>query len=302
MALPAPTTHPSVTPSTATSPQPFQPPMPEGPAILLIGKSGTGKTYCTTTLVDCGLEVFYFGTENRFMESVDQSLRERKVSMEKVHWMHAYPSDVPWDVLIRQVETMAALNYEGLTKIKTMNGKEYYNSFVDIYKGLSNYVDERTGKSFGPVDSWGPDRALVFDGISGAALMSLQLMQGGKPTLHEGEWGVAMSNLESLTIKLCSSLKCFFVMLGHLEREADDLTGGSVITVSTLGKKLSPKYIRHFSEVIMTKREGKDYLWDTMAPGVDLKRRILPLQTNIQPHFKPIVDAWKARLAQRSAT
>lgn len=269
---------------------------------MLIGPSGSGKTYSTTTLLDCGLELFYFGTENRFMESVQQAIEDRKQDISKVHWCHVYPATVSWDTMIRQMEVIAALNYEGLSKIKTMTGKEQYGQFVDIYRKLSNFIDERTGKSYGPVDSWGPDRALVLDGISGAALMSMHLIQGGKPLAHEGEWGIAMSNLESLIIKLASDLKCFLVMIGHVEREPDPVGGGSLVTVSTLGKKLSPKIGRHFSEIVLARREGPRYLWDTIAPGVDLKRRVLPLQADIPPHFKPIVDAWKRRLLQRTTT
>lgn len=267
---------------------------------MLIGPSGSGKTYSTTTLLDCGLELFYFGTENRFMESVQQAIEDRKQDISKVHWCHVYPATVSWDTMIRQMEVIAALNYEGLSKIKTMTGKEQYGQFVDIYRKLSNFIDERTGKSYGPVDSWGPDRALVLDGISGAALMSMHLIQGGKPLAHEGEWGIAMTNLESLIIKLASDLRCFLVMIGHVEREPDPTGGGTLLTVSTLGKKLSPKIGRHFSEIVLARREGKEYYWDTMAPGVDLKRRVLPLSQSLPPHFKPIVEAWKRRLAQRT--
>jgi hypothetical protein len=302
MAPESPAINPSATlPSTPmTSTTPFQPPEPEGAAVLLIGPSGSGKTYSTTTLLDCGLELFYFGTENRFMESVQQALEDRRQSLERVHWCHVYPATVSWETLIRQSEIIGAMNYDSLSKIKTMAGKEAYGQFTDIYRKLSNFIDERTGRSFGPVDSWGPDRALVLDGISGAALMSMHLIQGGKPVAHQGEWGVAMSNLESLIIKLASDTKCFVVMLGHVEREPDATGGGTLLTVSTLGQKLSPKIGRHFSEIILARREGSKYLWDTMSPGVDLKRRVLPLSQSIEPHFRPIVEAWKRRLVQLS--
>ena len=274
----------------------------DGAAVLLVGGAGSGKTYSVSTLIECGLDVFILGCEPRFLESIEAAIKERNLPIDKLHWSHVYPATVGWDTLITQVRTIGSMPYESLSKIKTMTGKDQYQQFVEVYRALSNFKDERTGKSFGPVDSWGPDRALVIDSLTGLAKMSFDLVQGGKPTAHEGEWGVAMTNLENLLHKLTSDVRCFLVMLGHIEREPDPTGAGTMLTVGTLGRKLSPKLGRMFSEVVHCHRNGTQYQWSTITPMFDLKRRVLPLSETIPPTFKPIVDAWRERLTTRQLT
>lgn len=296
-------------PNLATTPAPdttqyltTQPsgPEPEGCAVLDIGDSGAGKSYKLYSLVESGLELFCFGTEARFMESIQDGMSDHKQPMSKLHWCKVLPASMPWATLIEQATNIGKNSYETLSKQKpTFFDKEQYMQFADIYRKLSNYIDEKDGKSYGPVDTWGPKYALAFDGISGAALMSLDLITGPKSVRHEGEWGVAMDNLERLLIALVSKTKCFVAVTGHVDREPDPLGGGMLAMVGTLGKKLSPKIARHFSEVVLSYREGANYWWSTATPFYVLKKRSLPLSDKINPHYGPIVQTWHKRLAAR---
>lgn len=293
----------SILPSTSPGvpPAPPKEPEPEGAATLLIGGPGGGKSYSLSTLIECGLELFVIGTEPRYKESLMDSMAARKLSLERLHYASIAPMAPGWASLIDSAKLINTLNFESLAQIKSGIGKDKYDQYVKLLTCLSNFVDERTGQAFGPVDSWGPDRALAIDSLSGVNLMAMDLVVGSKPVRAMGEWGVAMDNEERLINMLCSSTKCFFVLTAHVDREPNEITGGVTIQVGALGRKLAPKLPRFFSEVVHCYREGDKYYWSTVTPMYELKRRVLPLTDKIEPTFKPIVDAWKARLAQQKA-
>jgi hypothetical protein len=281
-----------------------QPPLDEGSCVLLIGGPGSGKSYSLSTIIEAGLDLCVLGTERGYRESIEQSIRERKLDMSKLHYHHIYPATAPWDQLIQSALTIGSLNYEALTKLKSGLGKEAYMQFVDVYRAMANFKDERTGISLGPVDKLDPAKyAIAIDSLTGLAMMSMDLVVGSKPVRHEGEWGVAMDNLERFGNKCTADIKCFFVMTGHIEREQDPTTMASQLYVSTLGRKLSPKWGRFYSEVIHAYREGAGYYWSTTTPMFDLKKRFLPLSDKIQPSFAPLIEAWQKRrsLSQKEA-
>jgi len=126
----------------------------------------------------------------------------------------------------------------------------------------------------------------------------MDLMVGGKPTPHQGEWGVAMNAEEKLLLKLTSDLKCFFCLTAHVEKEKDAISGMPLIMVSALGSKLAPKIPRTFSDVVLAVKEGDKFNWSTGAIGVDLKGRSLPIADGLEPSFEQIVEIWKRRNAQ----
>jgi hypothetical protein len=265
-----------------------------------MGLPGGGKSYSITTLLACGLEVFVLGTEPRYLESYMDAIKERKLDVEKFHYMTIQPLTQSWDSMIASAKLINQFSFEQLSQMKQGIGKENYNQFIKVLSACANFVDERTGRSYGPIDQWGSDRAFVVDSLSGLNLMAMDLVVGSKPVRAQGEWGVAMDNEERLVNTWCSALKCFFVLTAHIEREPNEVTGGVTVQVGALGRKLAPKLPRFFSEVVLCYREGDKYWWSTTTPMHDLKRRVLPLSEKIEPHFKPIVEAWKARLATQT--
>ena len=61
------------------------------------------------------------------------------------------------------------------------------------------------------------------------------------------------------------------------------------------GQKLAPKIPPMFSDVILCKRLGKQFVWDTEDPQAITKTRNLPIESRNPPTFKTILDTWVQR-------
>lgn len=295
-------TTPTSTPSPSPAGQTIAPPVEGrkaeyGPAVLLMGEPGTGKTRSLITLMQCGLELFVLGTETRFRETLLDTITAMGLDRSKLHTKLISPARPSFATMASQAKLVNSMSYESLSEIKLMTGREQYSQFVELLNALSDFKDDETGRSWGAVDAWTPDlnRAFCFDSLSGLNIMAKDNMTGGKPTAHQGEWGVAMDQEERLINKFTSDVKVPFVLTAHVEPEVNPITGGTNVQVGALGRKLAPKIPRFFSEVILTHRKGNDYLWSTNQQNYILKKRVLPLSDDIKPDFKPLIDAWRAR-------
>ena len=253
--------------------------------VMLCGASGSGKTHAIRTLVEAGLEVFVLFTEPGMEVLAD-------VPSNKLHWKYVAPVSVDFKDMISSAEKINQLSFEALTKLPDIN-KRKYTEFIDVLNTLCDFKCERTGQSFGAVDSWDASRVLVLDSLTGLSLMAMNLVTGSKPVKSMADWGVAIANLESLLTKLCVDTKCHFVLTAHLERETDELTGGTSLMASTLGRKLAPKLPRYFSDVIHAVRRADKFAWSTASSNVDLKARNLPIADNLPPSFVPLVTSWR---------
>jgi len=254
---------------------------------LLVGAVGTGKTHSLRTLVDAGLEVFAIFTEPGMEVVAD-------IPSDKLHWRYLSPSTVSWDAMLDSAKKLNTMSFKSLTELPHINRGEH-SEFMTLVSALANYTDDRTGEAYGPVDDFGTDKVLWIDSLSGINIMAMNLLAGSKPVKAPGDWGCAMDNLERLVQKLTTDLRCHVVLTAHLERETDELTGGSTLMVSTLGKKLAPKIPRFFSDVIHVKRTDKAFTWSTITANTDLKARNVAWADNLPPSFGPLVENWKKR-------
>lgn len=268
----------------------------QAPAILLMGSAGSGKTYSLSTLAEAGLEIFVIVTEPTGVESLLDVFQKKKLDINKLHWKQITPSRQGFTDLQAMAEKIGGMTYESLTKLPPQ-GDRRKARFIQLLATLSAFTCDRTGTNYGSVDQFDTSRVLVIDSLSGLNLMAMDLAVGDKPTAHQGEWGIAMSALEKLLNTLSSGLKCTFVLTAHLEREVDEISGGSRLMASALGRKLSPKLPRFFSEVVHAYRDGSNFFWSTTTPAVDTKVRTLPLSDKLAPDFRPIIQSYHSRLA-----
>jgi len=247
--------------------------------VLLEGAIGTGKTTALKTIVDeTDKELFIIATE----PGIDKILGE--TDPERVHWHYISPAKMDWETLLRNAHSVNSLTMDVLQKTPGQNRFEY-QQFIEVLNTCANFVDDRTGKEFGMIDDFGEDKVLAIDGLSGLSDMAMHLVVGPKPIRSLPEWLVAQTTLLSFIKKLCSDTKCSFVLISHITREKDEVTGGTIITVSTLGKALAPEIIKPFDEIIYAYRDGTKFMWSTSQHDVDLKSRALPLSSELQPRF-----------------
>lgn len=264
-----------------------------GPKILLVGATGTGKTHALRTLIDAGLKVAVIFTEPG-MEVVTEI-----PCSAGMHYHYISPSSPDWTSMAASATKINTLSFESLAKLGDIDKKQY-GEFIDLITSCSNFKCDRCGTTFGAVDKLGPDWAFANDSLSGISVMGMNLVVGSKPVKSMADWGVAMDNIERYITKFTTDIKCTAVMIAHLEREQDEVTGGITLMASTLGKKLAPKLPRFFSDVIQAKRDGTKFSWTTAAINVDLKARNLPIAENLEASFVPIIRNWQKKLAQAS--
>lgn len=276
---------------------PLNPRVLQPPGTLIMGPPGCGKTDVLVTLLLAGLEVFVIVTEPTGVDTLIDACERRKAPIENLHWAVVNPASSGWVGMKEMGLKINAMGYEDLAKLKSGIGKENMKQYPKLLSLFENFVDDRTGRAYGDVTEWDSSRALVVDSLSGLNIIMMQHTVGFKPSPHQGEWGIAMNSLEMLLLKLSSDCKCFFVLTAHVEKEPDELTGGTKIYASALGRKLAPKIPRFFSEVILARKNGTDFLWSTASSEADLKFRALPNSDRITPSFQPIVDAYKRRVA-----
>lgn len=264
--------------------------------VLLMGPAGTGKTRSVGTLVDANpaLQVHAL-----FLESGSESLMG--------YWRDAgkeVPKNLTWHTLaapkasfsemLDSAKMINTLSLDALAKMQDPN-RSKYNRFVQIIEALSKPVDDRTGAVLPSVDTWGTNRCLVVDGMTGIGLAAMSLVIGGKPVRSQSDWGIAQDQVEKLLRNLTDGCRCHFVLISHVEREVDQVLGGTKLFVATLGKALTPKIAPMFSDVILAVREGTKWSWDTSNPMADVKGRNLPFAAGQTPDFKPILAKWVSR-------
>ena len=256
-----------------------------GPKIILMGDSGTGKTHSIRTLLDAGITPFIIFTEPG-METIGDIL-------DKVHYTYIPPAQIGWEGLKTIGSMVNQLDLEGLAKMKDGNRRKY-QEMLQVIESCNNFVDQN-GESFGDVMTWGTDRALVIDSLSGLNDMASQLTVGGKPIKSQSDWQIAQNMLKALIDKLTTGCKCTFVLMTHISREQDELTGGTTLMVNTLGKKLAPEVPKYFSDAIQAIRSGDKFSWSTAGSNIAVKARNVKIAAGLPPSFQPLIESWKAR-------
>jgi hypothetical protein len=289
-------------PTTTTPPIPQSPPAePAADAlagfnVLLMGPAGTGKTHSLGTLVDAdpNLHVHVL-----FLESGAESLmgywRDRGLEIPKnLSWHTLAAPKASFKEMLDSAKQINMLSLDALAKMQDPN-RSKHNSFIHFLEALNDPVDDRTGRKLGAVDTWGTNHALAVDGMTGIGRAAMSLVIGGKPVRSQSDWGIAQDQVEKTLRSLTDGCRCHFILLSHVEREVDQVLGGTKLFVSTLGKALTPRIAPMFSDVILTVREGTKWSWDTSNPMADVKGRNLPFKAGQAPDFRPILDKWKAR-------
>lgn len=268
-----------------------------GVNVLLMGEAGTGKTYSIGTLIDTGVLVSYLAMESGIESLLGYWTDRGKPIPPNLSWHILKPPAASLDQMIENATKVNTYSFEALTKMSDPS-RNLHNQFISLLQVLNGFVDQRTGEALGPVNKWSPDRVLVIDPLTGINRAAMDLVVGGKPVKAMHEWGIAQDQVEKILRLLTNDCLCHFILVAHIERETDQVLGGTKITVSTLGKALAPKIPPMFSDVIYAYREGAAFYWSTANSSVALKTRNLAIADKLPPTFAPIMAKWGARLKE----
>jgi hypothetical protein len=264
--------------------------------VLLMGPAGTGKTRSIGTLVDADPKLH---VHVLFLESGSESLMGYWKDFGRpippnLSWQTIAAPKASFSEMLESAKMVNTLSLDALAKMQDPN-RSKHNRFVSILEALNKPKDERTGQTFESVDQWGPGHVLAIDGMTGIGLAAMSLVIGGKPVRSQSDWGIAQDQVEKILRMLTDGCRCHFILLSHVERDVDQVLGGTKLFVATLGKALTPKIAPMFSDVILATREGTKWTWDTSNPMADVKGRNLPFAAGQSPDFSGILAKWKQR-------
>ena len=287
---------PGVAATTVASPKKIR-----GPKALILGAPGDGKTHSIRTLIEAGLNVFVVFSEPG-MEVLLDSKRGASYSCKQgLHWAYIPPINADWSELAAAADLLNRYTLKQVTEMQGTN-KEKYRQFFDYINMHGNLKCDRCNTVFGPADRLEPyDKwCLVDDSLTSLSIMALNLVVGSKGAVHQGEYGVAMFNLERFIYKIVYDNPSMGVLFAHVEREGDEVSGGTMNMAATLGRKLAPKIPRPFSDVVHAWREGGSFYWSTVTPNMMLKSRHLPFENKLKPSFAPLVQAWHQHIREET--
>lgn len=258
-----------------------------GIKVLLMGGTGTGKTTAIKTFIEAGITPMCVFTENSFDVLGD-------VPKDKLHWTYINPTATSIKNLLDAAKRVGTLNADQIQKTHDMT-RDGMNKYYPILNAIANFKCDRTGESFGDATTWGTDKVFVMDSLSGLTIAATKLAVGEKYAMTQPEFQIAMKTIENLIIQICTGFQCHAVLTAHTERELDEVNGGVKIYPSTLGRKLAPVLGRYFTDVILAKRQGPKFLWDTADTQADLKARNAPISGELPASFVPLIQSWKSR-------
>lgn len=269
-----------------------------GPKVLLMGPAGTGKTYALGTLADWAQA----NHKTMFVLALDPGIEallgywtDRKLLIPTcLHWHSQQTKPLTLKQIMDGAEKVGKLSYELLTKLQDPNRGDN-NAFWKILSSCAEPVSDRDGRKFPPVDKWDSDMIFCIDGLTELSNAAMKMQIGNKPTAAPSDYGVAQNNLMNFLRLLTQGSRYTFVLIAHVQRSKNEVTGGETLQVNTVGQAICGEIPPMFSDVIYTVREGATFTWDTAAYGVDTKTRSLGYRRAIKPDFGQIMDLWKQR-------
>ena len=191
-----------------------------GVNVLLQGDGGTGKTFSLGTAVEYSekLQVHYMAFESGaeslfgyFLDPPGRGGKGLKSLPPNLHVTTVKPPAASWDSLAENTKLINTLSLGALKKISDPN-RSKYDQFEKFLRTFNKVTDDE-GKEYGSVDSWGSDRMLVIDGMTGLARAAAQSVIGGKIDRDQSDYGLMMGLIEEFLRRITdASCRSHFVL------------------------------------------------------------------------------------------
>lgn len=199
------------------------------------------------------------------------------------------PLSLDLEMMEEWTERLGTMTMEAIAKMEVSPiVRREFNQFMGLYSICRQYKCDRCGQEFGAIDHLSEEYAFAIDGLSGLSDMAKQHIVGPKPVVSLPQF-LASQELILNFLKLCLAVKATFVLVAHWSKEVNQVTGGRIITLDTLGNKLAPKITKMFDEIVVTNRQGNKFSWSNNDDEIELKARQLPYSDNIEPSFVSIL-------------
>jgi hypothetical protein len=261
---------------------------------LILGDSGSGKTYLMASLIEAGLEVFHIGLEPA-RPTIAKAIKDKlklnpKLDFSKYHYFDQPALEVSFASMNDTANKLNTLSFKAICDLEGLN-RNQTRTFLKLLDQLGNYK-EGDG-SLGPVDKWDNTRVIVLDSLSALNIMAKSLIAGQNPALSPSQWNMAQDSVRMLLNKLCFDCNCHVFVLGHLEPEKDEVSGMIKNMPSTLGKKLGPELGRYFDEVIVMKKLEDGFFISTKESNTVTKNRYFPVSNKLPATLVPLINEWR---------
>ena len=259
------------------------------PNIMVIGPTGRGKTTAIRTLAEAGLETFVIFTEPSMQVVSDLH--------GWVHWAYVPPFVEGWDVHFERARLIQSSTWDSLSKQADDPNRRRYDQWMRLYSALANFTCAECGREFGDVKTWGHNRALVIDGLSGINQMSLDFCRGGAIGDEYGrKRGVAADQVYNLFGQTLCYLDCLYVLIGHSREIFFEDQRMMKTSIDILGKKTASAWARNFNDVCLAYYDETGFRWTNADANADVKAGFLPMSPNHPQSFVPLVEAWRRRV------
>lgn len=262
---------------------------------MIIGPSGRGKTTSIRTLPEAGLQTFVLATEPAMQVYADLH--------GWIHWVFIPPFIEDWGIHVERARNIQNQTWDSLSKQEDDPHRRRYDAWMRLYGTLANFTCAECGQSFGDVKTWGHDRALVVDGLSGINQMSLDFHKGGAiADSHGRKRGIAADAVYNLFGQNLTYLNCLYALIGHSRDEFLEDERAVKTSLDILGKKTAGSWARTFNDIVLAGYDAEGFWWDNANPSANVKAGYLPMSQRHPQSFVPLVEAWRRRVESTPQT
>jgi hypothetical protein len=257
-------------------------------SVMLIGAPGTGKTHSLVTLLEPPqAKLYVLCTEPGGIDTLAQKVTAEQ--RERLFYANIYPSMLSFGSMLKIARIVHSQTFEGLTQMKSGIEKKDFDQFLTLLSMCNDFVDQH-GVHHGNIANLDANCIVALDSLSGATQMALDLVTGARDARAPGEWNVSAGMLTRFLQSLVAARDhSLFVCIAHVDREVNEITGQTILTASAVGAKMGPKLGRIFGDIVLCRRQKKDFTWDTTAEQTDTKYRLLLPGSALPPSFVPVM-------------